>query len=89
MHKKTSCYLVLRYIQKKGRQDNKMVIMSDMAKISLDMPGSRADRELTAELAVNRADPKMTLRLHSPWKKFDLAGGCRWLWEILVRDVLV
>ena len=52
-----------------------MVVVSDAAKISLAMPGARADRELTAELAVNRADPEMTLRLRSPWKKLDLAGG--------------
>lgn len=64
-----------KYVQDKGRRDGKMMILADMAKISLDMPGSRADRELTAEVTVNHAEPGVKLTLRSPWKKLDVAGA--------------
>jgi len=66
-----------KYVQDKGRRDGKMMILSDMAKISLDMPGSRADRELTAEVIVNRAEPGVKMSMRSPWKKLDVVGECQ------------
>lgn len=65
-----------KYVQDKGRHNGRMVVLADMAKISLDMPGSRTDRELTAELTVNRAEPGVKLAIRSPWKKLDVSGEC-------------
>ena len=42
---------------------------------NLNTPGSRYDREFTANFALNNAEKAIRIDLRSPWKKFDLTGN--------------
>jgi len=47
---------------------------TDIARFSFTMPGSRTDRELTADFKLDRANKDLTFNLKSPWKKVAVTG---------------
>ena len=47
---------------------------SHVAKVSFNTPGSRVDREWTAEFDLNRNDKSLNINLKSPFKKFTVEG---------------
>ena len=46
-------------------------VVSDLARISLNTPGSRVNRELTAQVELHRVDRQLNANLVTPWKKID------------------
>jgi hypothetical protein len=46
----------------------------DTARFSFTTPGSRVDRELTADFKLDRANKDLSFNLRSPWKKVAITG---------------
>lgn len=49
--------------------------MTDSVRVSFNTPGSRIDREITADVKVDRANTQLELNLKSPWKKVSAQGS--------------
>ena len=48
--------------------------MTDVARFSFTTPGSRVDRELTADFKLDRPNKDLSLTLKTPWKKVAITG---------------
>ena len=79
-HFQMSC---LKYVSKiclkcnilyfQDRSSGKLAL-TDIARISFNTPGSRVDRELLFDFALNRAQKNLNLNIKSPWSQAQLTG---------------
>lgn len=64
----TKYHMEARLVNDRASSTNEMIF-------SFNTPGSRFDREFTANFALNKADKAVRVDLRSPWKKIGMTGS--------------